>query len=130
MTDLILANSFISLLVPTADVPTGYGWALFRMLIVLVAVCLLAYVLLRFGLRKLGQPAPQGTNLRIVDRCTISTGRIVCIVEVAGRYFLLGATDGGISRLAELDPDSFSLTEEKTKSFRDWLKRSSKGISR
>ena len=33
----------------TEMVPDGYGWALLKMLLVLVIVCVIAYVTLRFG---------------------------------------------------------------------------------
>jgi flagellar protein FliO/FliZ len=84
--------------------PTGYGMALFKMLAALVVVCALAYLLLRLAQRHLGARA-RGGVVRVVDRCPLAGRQSLWVVEVAGRFFLIGTTDGSITKLAELEGD-------------------------
>lgn len=83
--------------------PSGYGWALFQMLLSLAVVSVLAYLFLRFGLRRLIRPAGGGGLLRVVERHSLDSTKSVWIVEAIGRCFLLGGSEGGVSMLAELD---------------------------
>lgn len=105
--------------------PTGYGWALIKMLLALVVVCAAAYVLLRFGLKRLASgPRGLSRSMRVVERCPLATGRNLWIVEAGGRFFLLGEAEGGISNLAELTKDQVpEPIEEKRTSFLEILKR-------
>jgi len=83
--------------------PTGFGVALLKMVLALVLVCVLAFLLLRFLRRRL-TPSTPGPLLRVVESCPLTSRQSVWIVEAAGRYFLVGATEGALQRLAELDP--------------------------
>lgn len=85
--------------------PTGYGVALLKMLVALILVCILAYLVLRLLRRQLTRSSAPDGFLRVVDRCTLSARQSLWVVEVAGRFFLIGATDGSIAKLAELDGD-------------------------
>ena len=119
------------------DVPElGYGWALMKMLAALVVVCALAYLALRYGLRRIAAPRPGGArHLRVVDRCPLSANRSLWIVRAGGRYLVLGESEGGISTLAELDPAAFegdghADDEEvgpRSRSFLELLKRGAAG---
>jgi flagellar biosynthetic protein FliO len=65
-------------------------------------VCLLAYVALKW-LSKRG--VGQGTGpIRVLARCPLEPKRTLFLVEIAGRCFLIGAGDGPMSTLAEVDP--------------------------
>jgi len=107
--------------------PTGFGVALLKMVAALVVVCLLAYAALRLARRHLTglRPRGQGGLLRVVDRCPLSARQSLWVVEVAGRYFLLGVADGAIAKLAELDADQLSLPAEEggQRSFWELLRR-------
>jgi flagellar biogenesis protein FliO len=97
-----------SALAPLAEselAPPGYGWTLLKLLGALLFVCALAYVALRLVRRQL-TGAQQGANLRVVERCPLSSRHSLWLVEAGGRFFLLGTNDapgGGVTRLAELD---------------------------
>jgi len=88
--------------------PPGYGWALAKMLGALILVCVVAYLVLHLLRRQLQAARRLGpAALRIVERLPLSSRHSVYLVEVAGRYFLLGAGDGAApSRLAELEPET------------------------
>jgi flagellar biosynthetic protein FliO len=98
-------------------VPLGYGWELLKMLLALAFVSILAYLLLRFGLRRVLKSSPGTGSLRVVDRCNLDSNKLVWIVEAAGRYFLVGGGDGGVSMLAELEKKSV----EKGENFKELL---------
>lgn len=87
---------------PSAPEPVAYGGALLRMLAALVVVCVLAYVLLRYGLRRLVAPAGRSQHLRVLERCPLATGKALWIVAVGPRTFLVGSAEQGLSLLAEL----------------------------
>lgn len=82
----------------------GYGWSLLKILVALVLVCGAAYVLLAAVRRFLPGTTPRGC-MRIIDRCPLSSRQQLWVVEVTGRFFLIGATDTRLTRLAELDPE-------------------------
>ena len=100
-----------------------------KMLLALLVVCAAAYVLLRYGLKRLaGGPRGAAQTMRVVERCALAAGRNIWIVEAGGRFFLLGETEGGISNLAELDKDETAellkkAASERSPSFLDVLKR-------
>jgi flagellar biosynthetic protein FliO len=87
-----------------AEAVPSYGWALLRMVLALLFVCALAYLALRFGLRRLLQPGAGAGRLRVVDRCPLAAGRSLWIIEVDGQQLLIGECEGGLSKLAELEP--------------------------
>lgn len=90
---------------------TGYGWSLLKILIALVVVCGAAYGLLVLVRRLLPGTTSRGC-MRIIDRCPLSSRQQLWLVEVTGRYFLVGATDTTLTRLAELDPADIPPEEE------------------
>lgn len=80
----------------------GLGGSLAISLLSLGLVCLLAYVTLRWlGQRGVGRA--RGAAVRVVARCPLEPRRSVYVIEASGRYFLIGAGEGGMSLLAELD---------------------------
>jgi flagellar biosynthetic protein FliO len=90
---------------PPELTPTGFGAALLKMVAALVLVCVLAYVALRLARRHLVAGRAQRSTMRVVERCPLSARQNLWIVEVGGRYFLIGATEGAIAKLAELDEE-------------------------
>jgi flagellar biosynthetic protein FliO len=90
---------------PPELTPTGFGAALLKMVAALVLVCVLAYVALRLARRHLVARQTQRSTMRVVERCPLSARQSLWIVEVGGRYFLIGATEGAIAKLAELDEE-------------------------
>ena len=103
-----------------------YGWSLLKILVALVLVCGAAYVLLVAVRRFLPGTTPRGC-MRIIDRCPLSSRQQLWVVEVTGRFFLIGATDTGLTRLAELDPEDIPPPgSTPAQSFADLLRRKTK----
>ena len=90
---------------PVGATPEGFGAALFKMVAALVVVCVVAYLALRLARRTLNVESTRVGGMRVVERCPLSARQSLCVVEVAGRYFLIGVTEGAVSRLAELDSE-------------------------
>lgn len=88
-----------------ADLPGGYGVALVQTLLALVAVCVLAWVVLRWSARRgLGIGATGGA-VRVVERIALDARRTLYVVKVGERVLLLGAGDGAApTMLTEIDP--------------------------
>jgi flagellar protein FliO/FliZ len=76
---------------------------LIRMALALGAVLLLVYLLLHKGLGALSGRLAKGRLVRVVDRVGLEPKKALYVVEVAGRYFLIGTADHGVSCLAALD---------------------------
>jgi flagellar protein FliO/FliZ len=86
------------------EAPSGYGWLLLRALLALAAVCLLAYVVLRFLSKRVYGTAAGGGLMRVVARLPLEPRRSLYLVEVAGRYLLVGLGENGApTTLAEID---------------------------
>jgi len=90
-----------------ADLPGGYGVALLQTLLALVAVCILAWVVLKWASRRgLGLGAGGG-RVRVLERIALDPRRSLYLVKVGDRVLLIGAGDGGApAMLAEVDAAS------------------------
>lgn len=92
-----------------------YGWMLLRMVVVLAAVCGLAWVLLRWGLKRLS-PADPGASgrLEVVERLPVGADQSLMVVRTGDQYWLIGVSNAGIDRLGQLDPSAWrdSTTED------------------
>ena len=96
-----------------SDLPGGYGVALLQTLLALAAVCVLAWVVLRWSARS-GFGLGQGQRIRVVERVALDARRTAFLVEVGGRLYLLAAGEGGApSLIAELDPKDIPEPDRK-----------------
>jgi flagellar biogenesis protein FliO len=72
-------------------------------------VCLLAYFSLKWMARRgVGQPSGP---IRVIARVSPEPKRSLLLIETAGRCFLVGASDGGVNLLAEVDPKEVQLEQ-------------------
>lgn len=110
------------------EVPGGYGEFLLTSLLVLLIVCVLAWVVLRFGLRKLYPTARPGDAgpIKVIARVSLEARQTLYIVEVAGKTMLLGTGDRPVSLISELDAEAVAeavAAAPKPRSFADVLRR-------
>lgn len=100
--------------IPPADVPDdvtradeSIGFTLFRTLIVLGLVVMMAYVSLNWGLRKmLGIKGPAGRGgavVSVVERVSLGQRHSLFVVKAAGEYLLVGGTDASLGLISKLD---------------------------
>lgn len=79
----------------------------------LLLVALLAYLVIRFGLRRL-QPAAGRGYLRIIQKTALDLkgDRLLVLIQIGERVLLLGSAQGNVSVLAELSAEELSLPNE------------------
>jgi flagellar biogenesis protein FliO len=88
---------------PQATELPSLGGSLALTFLSLGLVCLLAYFTLKWVYRRgVGQ---SNGPIRVVARCSPEHKRSLFLIEAAGRCFLVGASDGGMNLLAEVDPE-------------------------
>lgn len=104
---------------------SGYGELLVGSLVVLGLVCLAAWAVVRFGLRRVWTPRPGGV-LDVVARVPLEPRRSLYVVEVGGKTLLVGTSEMGLSVLSELDRDAVQAKIEQgrgnARSFADALR--------
>ncbi len=93
-----------ALLQSSQALPGGYGATLLQTLLALAAVCVLAWVVLRWGAQRgLGTGRLAG-RVRVVERIPLDPRRSLYVVKAGERVLLLGVGDGAApSLLTELD---------------------------
>ena len=103
----------------------GYGDMLVTSLLVLGAVCIAAFVAVRFFGRFLSAGRARGAHLLdVVARVPLEPRRSLYVVEVAGKTLLVGTSEMGLSVLSELDAERVraDLARPSPRSFADALR--------
>jgi flagellar biogenesis protein FliO len=80
-------------------------WMFVQTICALGFVCLLAYVVLKVALPRLNVIGAGKSMVHIVDRTALDQRRSLYVVEVTGRWLLIGASEGGLQLIRELDPE-------------------------
>ena len=93
-------------------VPSGYGLYLVQTLLALGAVCLLAYVVLRYGVKRLYSAGRKGARMRVIEHLPLEPRRSVYLVQLGSRYLLLGTGEAGVRFLTDVDRDDVEGAEE------------------
>ncbi|HWO19448.1 MAG TPA: flagellar biosynthetic protein FliO [Kofleriaceae bacterium] len=89
---------------PANGAAASYGDLLVMSLVVLGAVCVAAFVLVRLVGRFLATGRVRGAHLLdVVARVPLEPRRSLYVVEVAGKTLLVGTSEMGLSVLSELD---------------------------
>jgi flagellar protein FliO/FliZ len=138
----LLALSLLAAEAPGDGTPPledlDYTGALLQVVVVLLAICLAFYVIIRWLLPRMARAAGGrgfrmggGRLVRIVDRCPLEPKRTVFLVEVAGRFLLLGSSEGSITKLAGDDLDEAEIRRRigapPGRSFSDLIKNVGRG---
>lgn len=111
------------LLQGASDLPGGYGVALLQTLLALAVVCILAWVVLKWGARRGLGGASRG-RVKVLERIPLDRGRSLYLVSIGERVLLVGAGDGSApSLLAELDPDELPPAPERPEGFAELVDR-------
>jgi flagellar biosynthetic protein FliO len=91
--------------------PSGFGVALLKMIAALVVVCFLAYLVLRLVHRYGAGASGREGAIRVAERRPLDGRHDLWVVQVGDRVFLLGTTEGSVTRLAELEPEALPQLE-------------------
>jgi flagellar biogenesis protein FliO len=100
---------------------TPFATYIVETLVTLVAVVALA-VLVLVGARRFGLGRALGP-LELVGRLPLEARRAVYLVRVFDRVFVLGASEAGLEKLAEVEGSNFVAADDSKLSFRQVLSR-------
>lgn len=89
----------------------GYGALMLTSLVVLVLVCVAAWVALRLVARWL-EGRRVGGGVSVVARVPLEPRRALYVVEAGGRRLLIGSSEGGVSLVTELAPEIAPLPDD------------------
>ncbi|UJR78680.1 flagellar biosynthetic protein FliO [Sandaracinus amylolyticus] len=120
----------ILLLQASAELPGGYGVALLQSLLALAAVCVLAWVVLRWASQRGLGTFARGTRVKVIERVPLDARRTLWLVKVGGKVLLIGAGDGASpNTLTELREDELPAAESNAKgaTFVEVLRRAASG---
>lgn len=76
---------------------------LLETMLALGLVCGLAYFVFRLALPRLNAVRSANSMVRVVDRVGLDQRKSLYVVEVAGRWLLVGASEAGVHLVSELD---------------------------
>lgn len=97
-------RTLLQAVVDTPELPGGYAMDLLRALLALAAVCLLAWVALRWASQLGLGRFRRGGHIEILERVPLDARRSLFVVKLGGRVLLIGTGDGSAPRLiTELD---------------------------
>lgn len=100
---------------------TPFATYIVETLVTLVAVVALA-VLVLVGARRFGLGRAVGP-MELVGRLPLEARRAVYLVRVFDRLFVLGASEAGLEKLAELEGMNLTATDDAKLSFKQALSR-------
>lgn len=87
-------------------------WMLLQTALALAFVCGLAYVIFRVILPRLATNYGGNSMIRIVDRAGLEARKTLYIIEVAGKWLLVSASEEGVQLVSELDPKTAKEMED------------------
>ena len=84
-----------------------FTWLFIKMLLVLGIVVILAILFLKYIMPRTGlmNALQKGRYFTVMGRYQLEPRKALFLVEVGGRYLVIGSADHGISLLAELTKD-------------------------
>jgi flagellar protein FliO/FliZ len=112
-----------------AGAGASYGDLLVTSLLVLGAVCIAAFIVVRLFGRLMATGRSRGAHLLdVVARLPLEPRRSLYVVEVAGKTLLVGTSEMGLSVLSELDGSEVRARVEARPTFAElvrnaWQKR-------
>ena len=100
--------SFTFLFWQTTEIAPSVGWLdilwmLLQTAFALALVCGLAVLIFRYILPKLNVVSFNKSIVRVVDGASLEARKRLIVVEVAGKYLLLAASESGVQMISELD---------------------------
>lgn len=87
-------------------------WMLVQTVLALLFVCGIAYVIFRVILPRLSTNFGGNSMIRIVDRTGLEPRKTLYVIEVAGKWLLVSASEDGVQLVSELDPETAREMEE------------------
>lgn len=79
---------------------------LLQTFIALGIVCGLAVLIFRYVLPRLHTMRASNSMVRIVDRTALDARKSLYVIEIAGRWMLVGSSEAGVQLISELDAET------------------------
>lgn len=90
----------------------NFLWMLLQTIFALALVCGLAYLIFRVILPRLTVNFGTSNMVRVVDRIGLDARKSLYVIEVAGKWMLVAASENGVQFIAELNPQEARTAEE------------------
>lgn len=107
----------------------GFGALLLETTLILIALCVLAYICLRFVSRRMLN-APSKGNLQLLARLALDTRHSACVVKAGSKVLLLGVGEADVRLISELDPEEWPSENKQPNGFSDILSAKLKAADR
>ena len=101
------------------EVSTGYGGLLLQMIISLGIVCLLANLLLRYGLKRLLPDQSKQGQMEVLARLPLEPRRTLLVVKVGEKVLVLASSEAGVHPVSELTLEEASSFLEESSGVED-----------
>ncbi len=87
-----------------------------KMIAALIVACVAAVLVLKYAVPKLSftKRLMAGKGIKILSRMSIGNKQYLYLVKVAGKCILIGATDGGINKIDDIDENKLGTEPEGT----------------
>lgn len=88
----------------TPEAAVDFTWLFIKMLFVLGAVTILAVLILKYGMPRTAfyKRLMRGSLFRVISRQNVAPRKALYLVELTGKYMILGVTDHAITPVLEL----------------------------
>ena len=107
---IAIYSSEVMAATPVVETPS-YGWVLFRMVLMLGAVCILAWVSLKWGLKRWVTPDAKAGPMQVLARLPLEPRRSINLIKVGQRVLVVGSSEHGMHALGDLSLDEVELEE-------------------
>ncbi|MEM1347704.1 MAG: flagellar biosynthetic protein FliO [Myxococcota bacterium] len=85
--------------------PQSYGAMLLRMSLGVLAVCAVAFLVLKYGVQRFASPGASDKHFEVLARFPLEPRRSLLIARVASKTLLLASSEAGVHLLRELDAE-------------------------
>lgn len=84
-----------------------FTWLFVKMISALIVVCVLAIILLKYAVPRVGffRKFSGGRYIEVLARQSLDQRKHLYVVKVGGRYSLIGASEHGVNLVMELRPE-------------------------
>ncbi len=91
----------------TPESAVDFTWLFIKMLFVLGIVTVLAVLILKYGVPRTAfyKRLSKGSLFRVISRQYVAPRKALYLVEISGRYMLLGVTDHAITPVTEISKE-------------------------
>jgi flagellar protein FliO/FliZ len=100
----ILLSTAIPTEAATPSSAVDFTWLFIKMVLVLSIVCICAILFLKYVMPRTGlvRAVQKGRYFTVMGRYQLESRKALYLVEVGGRYFVIGSADHGINLITEL----------------------------